>query len=1373
MSDDTKYLAAAKELGFLDTRKLALLRRELHAARRRGEEPAIRTTLLSRGIITEEEDGRVLAWLAERIEATLDVSPPPSPVDVPPSDSSGSRLGAVVPGIEAALEMGLPRYEIAHRLGRGGMGEVLSARDRFLQREVAIKTLIQAESGDATRRFIEEAQITGQLEHPNIVPVHELGLDEEERPYIVMKRVRGKSLAEVLKSGRRRGKGMTLPELLAIFRKICDAVAYAHSRGVIHCDLKPSNIMVGEFGEVLLMDWGLAKVVGAPESDDEQPVTTVRHRMSSGDWSLAGSVRGTPAFMSPEQARGEVGRLDHRSDIYSLGAILYTLLTRTPPYKGENGDAILVRVARGELEPPTRRAPYGGIPRELEAVVLKAMAFDQGDRYQSVEELQEEIDAHLAGRALQAAEYSQWEILAKWAKRNKVAVAGAAATAVVALAGIAAGVALWHRAEVLALERSQETRLETERIERERALAARTSEAERIFSQASGEEEASRDLPFNESAPQEYFVAKLPIAQRMGQAIEIHPQAPADWRERLAGMTGDLQAKAETTGEWALALHLAHSAVLWGAVGEEAGRERAERARARREEREVEDIRRLETVLSRIGEAEERGERQGFVPGELEEEARRLAALRARPALAARIVSELHRDDRRRREKVAGEVALTSLQREFLVETLSRLGNARTSPGEPTVAEVVAGELSSDVTYIRSGELAAWMRAAARLEASEPGSVPAPGARALIASASEACGGVGPVAFAASQATGFLGVVSGEVGLPAPSKADVVYDPAAPRRAEDDERFAALVRELGDWTASSVTSGTAYTRRLLELAGEGATLPGPGGDAAPLSARQQAFVLDQLGLFGDILPPDPARPLHGALEVLRSALAAPPDAWLRPGAPPESRTPAVRALTAAVGLARLSDASSAELLFERREQAGSESLFFQRTRIAARTIPMDGWREAQGASEHMLRASAWLARGEHRRALADLDRAISLDPASAAARDRRGFVHWTLGNWGEARSDYGAALSIDPNLAAAYAHRGELLYNSGYSRRETPQGKEEMREATRDLTRAIELDPANARAYVMRGLCYGELGGGDTVEDWTKALALNPNQVECHFFWGNGAVARKAWQEAVDRYSRAIEIDPEFLRAYLARAQSWLELGKPEEAIADCTRAAQIDPQDPSPFGLRAFLRSQQGDSRGAADDLARIVEIRPGELGVWQELGSLLAGMGDFERASELFSTALRRAGPELWGPLKLLYYQSAGANVRLDLGTRPDADPVGLPRISSPAGPGRYAGRWEPNDLLRDGRYHDEVEIRGEAGRTLIVRVRSNEADPMVALFSPGGASLAENDDLSPGSTDAGFELRLPESGSYSLLIATTHEGGTGNYVLELSIE
>ena len=392
--------------------------------------------------------------------ATLDdAAGPVAPAAPDTSGSSSSSSGSGryagtasetnIEGLEVALAMATrSKFHIGRELGRGGTAQVLAARDVSLRRDVALKYLARPEAGQA--RFIEEAQITAQLQHPNIVPVYELGVDRQKRAYMAMKRVHGRTLAQVIANAHGHSDrhptewARFLRRLLDVFVKVCDAIGYAHARKVIHRDLKPDNVMVGAFGEVLVMDWGLARPIGAdvPESVDllvpgQKPPSDVksdrRHRNAL--LTLDGQILGTLPYMPPEQAEGRHSELDTRADIYSLGAILYQVLTNSPPFTGTDIDKLQEQVSAGRLVPPSRR---GGerVPRELEGVVLRAMAFDPEDRYPTVGALRADIERYLDGRALESVQYGKIELLAKWVQRNRVMAGGIAATVLAVLAGV-------------------------------------------------------------------------------------------------------------------------------------------------------------------------------------------------------------------------------------------------------------------------------------------------------------------------------------------------------------------------------------------------------------------------------------------------------------------------------------------------------------------------------------------------------------------------------------------------------------------------------------------------------------------------------------------------------------------------------------------------------------------------------------------------------------------------------------------------------------------------------------------------------------------------------------------------------------------------
>jgi tetratricopeptide (TPR) repeat protein len=336
---------------------------------------------------------------------------------------------------------------------KGGLGEVLLVRDEQLNRDLALKLLPQDHdtNPDSRRRFLVEAQVTAQLEHPGIVPVHGLGQADDGRPCYAMRFIQGESLQEAIrafhkadKPGRDPGeRRLAFRQLLTQFITVCKTLAYAHSRGVLHRDLKPANIMLGKYGETLVVDWGLAKRIVGGESfavgDEESESGSDRSEdaVATGDGlrTATGDVIGTPAYMSPEQARGE--SLGPASDIYSLGATLYVVLTGVAPIEAENGHEQLAKAREGDFRAPRQRKK--DVPLTLERICLKAMALRLEARYGSVLELAEDVEHWLADEPV-AAYPDPWPgRLRRWGRRHRALVTALAAALMVGLLGLGAG----------------------------------------------------------------------------------------------------------------------------------------------------------------------------------------------------------------------------------------------------------------------------------------------------------------------------------------------------------------------------------------------------------------------------------------------------------------------------------------------------------------------------------------------------------------------------------------------------------------------------------------------------------------------------------------------------------------------------------------------------------------------------------------------------------------------------------------------------------------------------------------------------------------------------------------------------------------------
>jgi eukaryotic-like serine/threonine-protein kinase len=343
------------------------------------------------------------------------------------------------------------RFRILRPYAKGGLGAVFVALDRELHCEVALKQILEehADDPDSRRRFVAEAEITGGLEHPGVVPVYGLGTDADGHPYYAMRFIKGNSLKDAIarfhedetlnkEHGRR---SLELRKLLRRFTDVCNAIDYAHSRGVIHRDLKPANIIVGKHGETVVVDWGLAKAVG--RADPSVGERSLAPSSSGSSETVPGSALGTPAYMSPEQARGELDRLGPRSDVYSPGATLHCLLTGKPPFQGDDIGVILRAVQEGQLQRPSQHQPT--LDKALDAVCLKAMATRPEDRYPTPRALADDLDRWMADEPVTAWREPFSRRARRWAWRNRTAVTAALVAMLAVVVGLGAVTAVQAR----------------------------------------------------------------------------------------------------------------------------------------------------------------------------------------------------------------------------------------------------------------------------------------------------------------------------------------------------------------------------------------------------------------------------------------------------------------------------------------------------------------------------------------------------------------------------------------------------------------------------------------------------------------------------------------------------------------------------------------------------------------------------------------------------------------------------------------------------------------------------------------------------------------------------------------------------------------
>jgi PAS domain S-box-containing protein len=342
----------------------------------------------------------------ESTELTGPGAPPPGS----PPGATSTIPGETTPAIGSSvfpISAGLPdRYQLTAEIARGAMGVVLRGRDTAFGRDIAVKVLLSAhkDKRELRRRFLEEARITARLQHPGVVPIYEVGQLPDTRPFYVMRMVHGRTLAQLLDA--RLDPSEDRPRFLRVFEQVCQAAAFAHDQGVIHRDLKPANVMVDAFAVVHVMDWGVAKVLpGSPLADapDDEPEDRLEPQPDDSDAGTRfGRILGTPAYMSPEQARGDIDKLDERTDVFGLGGILCAILTGQPPYAGTDGREVYRKARRSDLADAFTRLNACGAEAELVALCKRCLSASQ-DRPRDAGQLARELTDYLESDLRRAA----------------------------------------------------------------------------------------------------------------------------------------------------------------------------------------------------------------------------------------------------------------------------------------------------------------------------------------------------------------------------------------------------------------------------------------------------------------------------------------------------------------------------------------------------------------------------------------------------------------------------------------------------------------------------------------------------------------------------------------------------------------------------------------------------------------------------------------------------------------------------------------------------------------------------------------------------------------------------------------------------------
>ena len=1091
-------------------------------------------------------------------------------MDQPPTELPGTELPGTLPlpdarSPRAPAPDALGRHAITETLGAGGMGVVLGVHDPDLDRDVAAKMLREPASPTQVAKFVREARITGGLDHPGVVPVHELGRTADGRLYFTMKRIGGVTLADLLEARPRR----PLAELLAVFVKICEAIAFAHARRVIHRDLKPANVMTGEYGEVYVCDWGLAKRLDEPtEIRDGDGPDTLRAVAAPAAGSVPvtqdGSIVGTPAYMAPEQADGRIRALDERTDVYALGAILHHVLTGLPPFEGATTWAIIAQVTEGAVTPSRRagRDPAEPIPWELEAIAMRAMALDPAARYPTAIALKRDVEAFLAGRLVEAARYSWWTAAQKLLRRHPAVVRGAAAV-VLALASVY-GVRAWNV-----------------RVQVARAWAA--IDLARLDLTLA----AARDVPLDPD-PAQRPVPSLGELERTGDLIE-ELQAASDALGEVARLAPrDTTARARWfevlahIGRLALVRHddafaaaVYRQAATLG-VDDDGARARAEHARRSPTSRLAARARTVDAHLARAG----KGELD--LEGPYRAAVIEIASLRDRATVEALIAVVADATRRLDQGTVAGLLEASAPTPEELTRGegailgLDAIAHDRClHPTAPVPAELAPRWNAALARLERRREVGSRVRYATILAEHQDRELSAGGVdRArTVELASDALGLIGDPRGAVEALTRLLHAEWDERRALAPALALVRLSRADAAARE------ALLASVGMGATvglARMSPESGYWRQVAQAlarerdsAGDLASGSSSAALAAPATVPELCRRARALVATGDTA---------GAIAACALALE------LDPACGPAFATRG--AARAAVG----DHAGAAEDLGRALELDATDAMLW--------------WR----------RAAVWRALGNASRAQADLDRALELSPELAVARVDRAHVMRAAGKLDGALADLDRAIAADPSLALAYSARGLVHLERGDKGR-----------ALADLDRAVELDGRSAEAYLNRGLARGKLSRlAEAVDDLNRAIELGARTAHAYATRATVRFGLGAIERALEDLERAIALEPRNAILWCERANAERARGWIDRARADVDHALVLDARCAYAYNLRGSMRVAAGDPDGAMADYRRAVECDPRLVIAHNNIGALRLRLGNAAGAVEAFTNAL-----------------------------------------------------------------------------------------------------------------------------------------------------
>ncbi len=1128
---------------------------------------------------------------------------------------------------DATAELDLRGYVLIETLGKGGMGEVYRSVDPALGRDLAIKVMKSEYRGraEAERRFLREARVTGSLQHPGIVPIHNLGRLRDGRLHYTMRLVRGQTFANILQE--EAGKPERLPYLLSIFEKICQAVAYAHSKRVIHRDLKPHNVMVGKFGEVQVMDWGLAKVLtpgDAPtepeEKTDAAGTRIVTESDTPSDLSRAGSGMGTPAYMPPEQALGEWDTVDERADVFALGSILCEILTGQPAYSGTDGNEVYRRAKRGDMTEALQRLQQCGAdaaltvlcheclspnreerPRDA-AVVAKRVAAYQAEVQERLWRAElERVAAETRAREEQARAVLEQErtreALARVAAEQRATrwlLVLAAAVVVVVLvggAGLAAGL-LAVRAE----QRRTQGALDQVTAEQQKTQAAWKQTREALNTVT---DDVMKEL-----------LGKQPV---LGENEKAFLRKALGFYEQFAAERGDDEESRAVAAEGQFRV-----AKLRSFLGENAEAETGYRAAVRLYEKLAADFPAVPQYLSYLARSHHN---LGIALTQLGKDGEAETAYRQAIAL---------------HERLSGEFPAVPIYRHYIAGNHAALGQLLRRLGKHTKAdeayhealklqEKLVAEFPAEplyrrdlaFTYIEQGSLlllrGKYVEAekayheALKLQEKMVAEFPAvPDYRLQLANGHRNLG------FLLKDLGKWAEAVAAYIKALTLQEKLISEFPLVP---EYRNELAHSYFQLGLLLATmrkTAKAEEAHHRALALREKLASDYP-----AVPEYRDNLALSYNGLGyLMADLGKPTEAEPAYRKALALREKLTS--DFPTVPGYREQWAICLMNLGNLMAGLGKHTEADAAHrhaIALQEKLVGDYPTVPRYRQYLAGSYVNFGNLLRDRGKPHDALDCYA--------KAIPLLKAILAQDARTATARLFLRNAHSGLGlalaikgRLDEAMAEFRQAIALDPKYPEAHYNLGNAL-----------RAKGRLDEAMAEYRQAIALDPKDAKAHNNLGNALAAKGRLDeAMAEWRQAIALDPKDAKAHNNLGNALYAKGLLDEAMAEYRQGIALDPKDAPAHNNLGNALRAKGRLDEAMAEYRQAIALDPKYAlAHYNLGVALRAK-GRLDEAMAEYRQAIALDPKYAEAHCNLGHVLRGQGRFDEAA-----AYLRKGHEL----------------------------------------------------------------------------------------------------------------------------------------------